>query len=163
MKKEPYIEAGRIVNTHGLRGEVKIECWLDSPEYLAGFPRLYVRGEDMALRAARVQKGFVIAALEGVEDINGAMALKNTTVYIHREDAGLPEGGYFLTDILGARVVTEDGKELGVLMDILERPASDIYVVDDGLHERLIPAVPEFVRSVDVEGGVITLRLIEGL
>ena len=167
MKKSQYIEAGQIVNTHGVRGEVKILSWLDSPEYLKSFATLYVRDGDhkrpVKVRAARVHKQFVIAALEGVADVNAAMALKNEVVFIDRDDAALPEGTFFFSDLFGAHVVSDAGGELGTLTDVLERPGSNIYVVNGGGREWLIPAVPEFIRSTDVENGVITVHLIEGL
>ena len=162
MEKAKYIEAGQIVNTHGVRGEVKIMSWLDSPEFLRSFHTLYLDGVPVEVLSARVQKNFVIAALEGITDINAAMTLKNKTVCIDRDDAALPEGTFFLADILGAKVVTEAGEELGVLTDVLERPGNNVYVVR-GETERLIPAVPEFILRTDVENGVITVRLIEGM
>lgn len=162
MKIQQFIEAGKIVNTHGVRGEVKISVWLDSPEYFCTFKTLYLDGEAMKLVSARPHKGFAIVKFDGVNDINDAMRLKNKTVHILRSDAKLPDGGYFLQEIMGARVVGEDGTEIGVLKDILETPASLIYVVS-GESEHLIPAVPEFVLSTDVDNGVVTVRLIEGM
>ena len=162
--KQPYIEAGRITNTHGIRGEVKIEVWLDSPAALASYPRVFVDGREIRLLAARPQNRFAVAELEGVADVNDAMKLKGKTVYIAREDAMLPPGGYFLQDLLEARVVREDGSEVGVLTEILERPASDVYVVKaPGGREILIPAVPAFIRGVDAEHGVVTVHLLEGM
>ena len=164
MELEKRIPAGRIVNTHGLRGEVKIESWLDSPDFLAGFHTLYLEEKPLRVRAARTyQNRFVIAALAGVEDVNAAMALKGRQVYIDRADAHLPEGAYFLADILGSRVETEQGELLGILEDILERPANDVYVVRGGGRERLIPAVPEFILRTDAAERRITVRLIEGM
>ena len=167
MKKLKYIEAGQIVNTHGVRGQVKIVSWLDSPEYLKSFATLYLgegkKKKTVKVRAARVHKGFVIAALEGVEDVNDAMALKNEVVFIDRDDAALPEGTFFFSDLFGARVVSDAGEELGTLEDVLERPGNRIYVVRSGKREWLIPAVPEFIVDTDVENGVITVHLIDGL
>ena len=162
MEHSRYIEAGRIVNTHGVRGEVKIEPWVDSPEFLKQFKALYVEGAEMRVVSARVHKRFVIAALEGVGDVNAAMALKNKTVYIDRKDAVLPKGTFFLADILGARVLTDTGEEIGTLSDVLDNPGQRIYVVK-GETEHLIPAVPEFIINTDVKGRVITVHLIEGL
>ena len=157
-----YLECGKIVNTHGIRGEVKIVPWADSPEFLCGLPALYIDGKAMALRSARVHKGNVIALLEGVEDVNAAMALKGRDVFIRRSDARLPKGAFFLQDIIGASVVDEQGREIGTLTDVMETPASHVYVVK-GETEHLIPAVPEFVMSTDVENGIITVHLIEGM
>ncbi len=162
MEKSEFLEAGQIVNTHGVRGEVKIVPWADSPEFLAGFKTLYINGCGRRVLSRKIYKGCLIAALEGVEDVNAAMALKNKTVCIRRSDAKLPKGSFFIADIMGARVVTEDGEEIGPLADVLEIPSGNVYVVK-GERERLIPAVPEFILKTDVDAGVITVRLIEGM
>lgn len=162
MEKPQYIQAGQIVNTHGVRGEVKIVPWTDSPEFLQKFKTLYLGNAPVKVLSSRVHKGFLIAALEGVGDVNAALALKNKTVYIDRTDARLPEGTFFLADILGAGVVTDAGKELGTLADVLDLPGQRVYVVKGG-QEHLIPAVPEFILNTDVENGVITVHLIEGM
>ena len=162
MEKSDLIEAGRIVNTHGIRGEVRIESWMDSPEALKRFHTLYIDGAPVRVLASRVHKGALIALLEGIADVNAAMALKNREVFIARADAKLPEGAFFLTDILGARVVTDAGEELGILRDVLDLPGNRVYVIQ-GEAEHLIPAVPEFILNTDVEAGVITVHLIEGL
>ncbi len=162
MEKAPFIEAGRITNTHGVAGEVKIEVWLDSPQLLRRCGRVFLDGAERKILSGKVQKSFLIAKLEGTEDVNAAMALKGKTVLIHREDARLPAGSYFLQDILGARVVDEQGREIGRLTEVLERPASNVYVVQ-GETEHLIPAVPAFILATDPAAGVITVRLIEGM
>ena len=162
--KQPFIEAGRITNTHGVRGEVKIEVWLDSPDDLKHYRRVYIDGQERRLLSARPQNHFAIAKLEDVDDVNAAMPLKGKTVYIAREDAPLPPGGYFLQDLLDARVVLGDGSPVGVLTEILERPANNVYVVTDPEgKEILIPAVPAFILSADAEEGVVTVRLLEGM
>ena len=162
--KQAYIEAGRIINTHGVRGEVKMEVWLDSPDDLLRYKRVFIDGKEKTLLSARLQNRFVLAAVEGVESINDAMPLKGKTVYIAREDALLPPGGYFLQDLIGARVIGEDRREIGVLTDILERPASNVYIVTDpNGREILIPEVPAFVLKADAEAGLITVRLLEGM
>ena len=163
MEKNAFIEAGRIVNTHGVQGEVKIEVWLDSLKFFKSFKRLYTAGgQELKVLSARTHKDFVIVKLAGVEDVNAAMALKNKVVSIRRSDAALPHGAFFLQDILGAKVVDQDGSEIGVLEDVMETPASNIYVVK-GETEHLIPAVPEFIKKTDAEAGVITVHLIEGM
>ena len=162
MDKTRFIEAGRIVNTHGVRGEVKIEVWLDSAEFLKSFKTLYVDEKPVKLCSGFVHKGCLIAVLEGVDDVNAAMALKNRTVYIDRKDAHLPRGAYFIQDIIGAEVIDEQGISLGKLADVMETPASNIYVVK-GETEHLIPAVPEFILKVDVKNGVIRVHTIEGM
>ena len=160
--KERFIEAGEIVNTHGVRGEVKIMPWTDTPEFLRDIKTLYIDGKAMRVLASRVHKGAVLATLEGVEDVNAAIRLKGRRVFIDRDDAALPEGRFFIQDIMGAEVVTEAGERVGTLAEVIDAPAGMIYVVR-GETEHLIPAVPEFILRTDADAGVITVRLIEGM
>ena len=152
----------KIVNTHGIRGEVKIQPWADSPEVLCALPDLYIDGRKVAIRSARVHKGNVIALLEGVEDVDQAMLLKNKVVCLDRGDLKLPEGTFFLADLMGLRVIDEAGVELGVLREVLSPSRQQVYVVQ-GEREILIPAVPEFILETNVPGGYIRVRLIEGM
>ena len=161
--KNQFLEAGQIVNTHGIRGEVKIVPWCDSPEFLLQFDTLYLDGRPVNVLEARVHKGNVLARLEGVEDVNAAMVLKGRTVFIDRTGVELPEGRHFIADLIGLNVVDADsGEALGVVADVLTPPAHEVYVVK-GEHEYLIPAVDEFVIETNVEGGYIRVRLIEGM
>lgn len=160
--RDAFLQAGEIVNTHGIRGEVKILPWTDSPEFLRQFRRLYIDEKPVGLLSSRVHKNCLIARLEGVEDVNAAMALKGKTVCFARADAKLPKGHFFLQDILGAQVCTEDGAPVGTLSDVLDLPGGRVYEVR-GETVHLIPAVPEFVLDTDLEQGRITVRLIEGM
>ena len=161
--KQRFLQAGQIVNTHGIQGEVKIVPWCDTPEFLCQFQTLYVDDKPIKVRSARVHKGNVLAMLEGVSDVNAAMLLKGKTVYIDRTGVVLPEGRHFLADLMGLEVIDADsGARLGVVADILTPPAHEVYVVR-GEHEYLIPAVDEFLVETNVEGGYIKVRLIEGM
>ena len=162
MDKTKYVEAGEVVNTHGVRGEIKILPWVDSPEFLQRFHTLYLDGAPRRLLRSRVHKGCLIAALEGVGDLNAAMALKGKRLWIAKADARLPEGSFFLADILGAQVVTEDGAPVGTLEDVLDLPGNRVYVVR-GESEHLIPAVPEFILKTDPVHALVTVRLIDGM
>ena len=160
--KEKFIEAGEIVNTHGVRGEVKIMPWTDTPEFLRSIKTLYVDGKAVRVTASRIHKGAILASLEGVDDVNAAMRFKGKHVYIDRGDAQLEPGRFFIQDIIGAEVVTESGESVGTLREVIDAPAGMIYVVR-GETEHLIPAVDEFILSTDADAGVITVRLIEGM
>lgn len=160
--KNSFLEAGKIVNTHGVRGEVKIVPWADSAEFLQTFETFFIDGNAVKLITGRVHKGCLIAKLSGVDDVNAAMALKNKVVSIDRGDIELPDGRFFIADIIGARVVSETGEELGCLREVLDLPAGNVYVVE-GKREIMIPAVEEFILSTDAENGLITVRLIEGM
>lgn len=159
---EKYLEAGKIINTHGIKGEVKIDPWADSPEFLTGFKSFYIDGSPVRVRSQRVHQRFVIAKLEGVDDMNAAEKLKNKVVYIDRDEASLSEGEYFISDLVGFNACDESGKELGKVTEILSRPGGDILVIS-GAREILVPLIPEFVIGRDMDAGRLTVRLIEGM
>ena len=162
--KHPFLEAGQIVTTHGIQGEVKIVPWCDSPEFLCGFDTLYIDGAPVKVRAARAHKGNVLARLEGVDDVNAAMRLKNKVVSIDRSGVELPDGRHFIADLMGLTVIDDDtGAELGVIADVLTPPAHEVYVVKGGEKSYMIPAVDAFLRGTSVEEGWVRVHLIEGM
>ena len=156
-----FLEAGKITNTHGVRGEVRITPWADSAAFLRRFSVFYIDGQPVRVASSRVHKSQLIAKLEGVDDVNAAMALKNRVICIDRADAKLPKGRFFVQDLLGLPVHSDDGADLGTLADVLELPQGNVYVVR-GAREILIPDVPEFILDIDAENG-LTVHLIEGM
>lgn len=160
--KQQYLEAGKITNTHGVRGEVRITPWADSAEFLRGFRTLYIDEAPVQVLHSRVHKNQLIAQLAGYDDVNAAMTLKNKVVCIDRADAKLPEGRFFLQDLMGMRVVSDAGEALGALADVLELPQGNVYVVR-GEREILIPDVPEFILNIDPARDEITVHLLEGM
>ena len=161
MAQNRFLEIGRIINTHGVRGEVKIEPWADSPAQLAALKTLWLDGEAKNAHS-REHGNFVITKLAGVDTVEAAMTLKNKVVFADREDMKLPEGVCFVQDLLGLPVLDEDGKQLGVLKDVLDYPAGRVFQVV-GEEEHLIPESGGFIRELDPEGGKIVVRLIEGM
>ena len=162
--KNQFLEAGEIVNTHGIQGEVKIVPWCDTPEFLCGFDTLYIDGAPVKVRAARAHKGNVLARLEGVDDVNAAMRLKGKRVSIDRTGVELPDGRHFIADLIGLTVLDDDtGEELGTIADGLTPPAHESYVVRGKGKEYLIPAVDAFLRGTNVEEGWVRVHLIEGM
>lgn len=163
---EQYLEAGKITNVHGVMGEVRVQPWADSPDFLCRFHTLYVDEAHWPIRVerARVHKNMVILKLEGVTDVPSAMAMRNATLYIDRNDAPLPEGSFFLADLYGLEVRdAQDGRVLGKLDDVLTLPANNVYVVRGGERELMIPAVPQFIAETNIEGGYLRVNLMEGL
>ena len=154
-----YLECGKIINTHGVRGDVKLESYCDSPEILRDLKRIYFK-EQNAFREVRVLhasvfKAFVLMSLEGIGDFDAAVLLKNKIVYAAREDLPIEEGSYFIVDLIGLPVIdNKDGKVYGKITDVINRGASDIYVVKTPSGERMMPVVEEFVKRVDIESGV---------
>ena len=157
---ERYLETGEIVNTHGVRGEVRIQPWADGPEFLLDFHTFYLNGKPYRVEQSRVHKSMVLCKLEGVDTVEAAAALRGTVVKIDREDANLPEGKVFVADLIGLPVYA-DGEQIGTLQEVLNYPASDVYVIR-GEHEYMIPVVPEFVEHAVPEDGIY-VRLIEGM
>lgn len=162
MEKKQYLEAGRIINTHGVRGEMKVETWTDEPAVLTGLDTVFLEGQPRRVESARVHKGFALLKLEGIDSVEAAMALKGKILFADRDSIPIAEGAFFLQDAIGRPVVEEDGTELGILADILDYPAGRIYVVK-GKTEHLIPEQGGFIRSFDPETGKLTVRLIEGM
>ena len=163
MQKK-YLEAGQIVNTHGIRGEVKIVPWCDTPEFLCDFDVLYLDGKAVQVESARAHKGNVIVKLAGISDVNAAMCLKNKVVSIDRSNVELPEGRHFIADLIGLEVCdAASGAVLGVIDDVLSLPANEVYLVKGGGKEYMIPAVDEFLAETNIEGGYVRVRLIEGM
>ena len=164
--KQEFLEAGKITNTHGIMGEVRVEPWADSPDFLCGFETLYVGKTHWPIRVerARVHKNMAILKFEGITDMNSALAIKSQVLYVARADVVLPEGRFFLADLEGLEVREADtGRVLGRIAEVLTPPAGNVYVVRGGERELMIPAVPEFVLETNVDGGYITVRLIEGM
>lgn len=167
MERDPYIECGKIINTHGVRGGIKLESWCNTPEELAKLKKLYLleNGEYLCkkVKRASVFKQFVIMELDSVTDIDAALLLKNKVVYAARKDFKLGKGEYFICDLVGLDVIDADsGRVYGKLKETINRGASDIYVVNTPSGERMIPAVDEFIDRVDIDNGIY-VRVIPGM
>ena len=165
--KHRFLECGKIINTHGFRGAVKLESWCDTPEVLAGLSCYYLQGAGemlpLRVRHASVFREFVIAELEGVADEEAANRLRGKIVYAAREDLPLPEGGYFLADVIGLPVKHADtGDLLGKVIRVDTRGKNNLFVIETPQGEALLPDVPQFVIRVDAEDAVL-VRPIPGL
>ena len=167
MIKNEYIECGKIINTHGCQGGLKLESWCNSAADMAALRRVFLaeggKYIEKKVKRASVFKQFVIAELEGVDDMDAAIALKGRTVYAKRADFKLAEGEYFISDLVGLSVIDADsGRVYGTLKETINRGASDIYVVKTETAEVMIPAVAEFIDRIDLESGIY-IRPISGM
>jgi len=165
--KSLYLECGKIVNTHGVKGEVKVEPWCDSPSVFAKLPKVYLKkGNDFEchkLVRASVFKQLVVTGLEGIDDVDKAALLKGQTLYAAREDFHLKAGAYFIADLIGLPLIdAQSGAQYGTLREVINRGASDIYVIDTPDGERMMPAVAEFVIKIDIDKAIY-VRPIEGM
>ncbi len=167
MKKTSFLQCGEIINTHGVKGTVKARSDCDSPEVLASLESVYTSEEGdgrMDILSASVQKGFVLLTLDGVNDIDAAIALKGTVIYASRDELSeyMEEGDRFIADLIGLPIVHSDtDKKLGVLKNVINRGASDIYVIDTDSGEKMMPAVAEFVTEITDDA--IFVRPIPGM
>lgn len=163
-----YIDTGKIVNTHGLRGDVKLEAWTDDPEMLCQVKTLYLDAQGaqpLNIQKARMQKGMVLLKFEGIDTVDQATTLRNKIVYIHRDDIPMEEGEYLIQDLVGCRVIdADDGHEYGELKDVTFNGASDIYHIQfPNGSIQLCPAIDEVLVSTDVEAREIRIRPLAGL
>lgn len=161
-----YLEAGQIVNTHGLSGEVRVLPWCDTADFLTQFEGFYF-GEGTQYKKAQVLstgKGSAVMKIDGVNDIDSAKKLIRGLFYIDREWVKLPEGAFFEQDLIGLSVEDVDsGRVYGVLREVANTGANDIYNVVDGANEVWIPAIEQVIKSVDVSGGKMLIKPLKGL
>ena len=157
--KLKFVEAGEIVTTHGVRGEVKVLPWLDSPEDLCDFERCRISGVEYNIENCRIQKSCNLVKLEGIDTMEDAQKMRGKVIELYRED--IDDEVIFAAELIGVEVFAE-GEKIGVVKDVLDYPGNKVYVVK-GAHEYMIPAVSAFVLSTDMEKNEMQVRLIEGM
>ena len=157
--KLQFVEAGEIVTTHGVKGEVKVMPWLDSPEDLCDFDRCRIDGKDYTIESCRVQKTCNLVKLSGIDTMEAAQAMRGKQIELYRED--IDDEVIFAAELIGVEVYC-DGKMIGKIRDVLDYPGNSVYIVK-GEYEYMIPAVKEFILSTDVEKNEMQVRIIEGM
>ena len=157
--KLQFVEAGEIVTTHGIKGEVKIMCWLDDPEMLCDFDRCQIDGKEFEIEQCRVQKTCNLVKLSGIEDMDAAQAMRGKKIMLYRED--IDEEVIFAAELIGVEVFAE-GEKIGKIKEVLDYPGNSVYVVK-GEHEYMIPAVKAFILDTDMEANTMQVKLIEGM
>ena len=162
---EKDLEIGQIVNTHGLRGDLKVMPWCDDPTVFDELAYVIIDETEYNIEKSRMQKNMVLLKLEGIDNINEAEKYRNKILTVPREEMGdLPEGTYYICDLLGCSVETVSGRKLGKIVDIIKTGSNDVYVVeDDGKKQVLIPVIDEVVKSVDIEERMIVIEPLKGL
>lgn len=162
-----FLETGRITGTHGLKGEVRVQPWADSPEFLAEFDELYLDkgARKIEISSSRVHKSMLIMKIKGIDSIEQADGLRNKILYMNRDDVELDDDTYFIQDLIGLDVIDDDtGEKLGVLDDVSETGSNDVYHVKTGDGKIfLIPAIPDVIREVSLEDGIVRVFKMKGL
>lgn len=169
MQKQ-YLEVGRIVGTHGIRGEMRVECWANSPDFLKKFKKLYLdEGKTEIAVSCRPHKNIALMTVKGVGSIEEADTLRGKVLYIDRDDVTLEEGEHFVQDIIGLKVTDADnGTVYGVVSDVLKTGSNDVYEMkaDEGrLGGKLyyIPVIPDIIDRFDFDEGAVYIHPMKGL
>ncbi len=167
VKESQYLECGRIVNTHGVRGGLKLESWCDTPDDLASLKKVFFKAngefECRKVKRASIFKQFVLMEIDGIDSIEKAELLKGTVIFADRDDISIDEDAFFIADLIGLDVIDiATGEKLGTLSDVLNLGASDLYEIKTPSGKKLIPAVPEFIKEIDLDKGIF-VALIEGM
>ncbi len=163
------LEVGRIVNTHGLRGEVKVVPWTDNADDLEAVATVYVHlaGEEKSLTVQniRYQKNNLIVKFAEINSIEEAERYKGAVISAERDELGeLPEGVYYIADLIGLRVEDEAGRYIGTIKDVFNTGANDIYEIErEGKKPLLLPVIEETVLEVNIAGGFVRVHILEGL
>ena len=175
---EQFLRIGVITSPHGLKGEVKVYPTTDSAERFRQVRRVILKTPketiETEITGARFFKNLAIVKFAAFNDVEQVQNLHNTEVFIYREDGQkLEEGEYYIADLIGCEVITVEGKALGRIKDVLQTGANDVYIVDttaggdtslgDKTGELLLPVIPDCIKNVDIEKGVITVFLMPGL
>ena len=169
MGQKRYLEIGKITNVHGLAGEVKVYPWCDDAAFLCSFDVLYTdkNGKHaVGIERARIQQNMVIMKLAGTNTRDQAEKLRNTILYMDRDDVELDEGCYFIQDLIGLEVHDADSDKVwGTIRDVMQTGANDVYCIwnDAEQREYLVPAIPDVVLETNIEAGTMTIRPLEGL
>jgi 16S rRNA processing protein RimM len=157
--KLQFVEAGEIVTTHGVKGEVKVLCWLDDPEMLCEFDRCRIAGKDYTIEQCRVQKTCNLVKLSGVDTMEAAQMMRGKVIELYRED--ISDEVIFADELKGVEVYA-NGEKIGIIKDVLDYPGNSVYVVK-GEYEYMIPAVKQFILSTDVDANRMEVMLIQGM
>lgn len=165
MKKD-FLEIGKIVGTHGVRGMIRIQPWSDNGDFLTKFKNFYLENGKTKIEMDKITPhgNVVISAIKGVNTIEDAEKLRNQILYIKRSDAKLPEGRYFVSEIIGSKVIdAETDEQIGTLTDVSQTGANDVWHIKKGEKEYLVPAIPDVVIDVDIDNDVVKIKPLKGI
>ena len=165
---EGLLEVGQIVNSYGIKGFLKVVPLVDNNNQYKNFKKLYIQEnkkiKELKIQEIKFSKNLILVKVEGIENIEEALKLKNFYLYAKREDIKLEEGAHFIVDLIGLKVYTEEGEFLGILKEVLQPGANDVYIIENDKREQLLlPVIPDVVKNIDIENKKIVIRLLDGL
>lgn len=162
-----YLEIGKITSTHGIKGEMRVQPWCDSPEYMKKFKTLYLdkKGDKPLKVSSRSNGNMVILKVQGIDTVEEAAKYRDKVLFMKRSDAKLPEGTWFIQELIDCTVIDADNEEktYGVISDVSQTGANDVWHIKQGDKEYLIPAIPSVVISTDVVQGIVKIRPLKGI
>ena len=165
---EGLLEVGQIVNTYGIKGFVKVVPLVDNNNQFKSFKTLYIQNkngiQELFIEEVKFSKNLVLLKFKGIETIEQAEELRNYYLQAKRSDIKLEKGAYFIVDLIGLEVYTENGELLGILKEVLQPGANDVYVVENEAKQQiLLPVIPDVIKNIDIEGRKVIVKLMEGL
>lgn len=165
---ESLLEVGQIVNTYGIKGFVKVVPLVDNNNQFKSFKTLYIQNKngikELFIEEVKFSKNLVLLKFKGIETIEQAEELRNYYLQAKRSDIKLEKGAYFIVDLIGIEVYTENGELLGILKEVLQPGANDVYVVENETKQQiLLPVIPDVIKNIDIEGKKVIVKLMEGL
>ena len=165
---ESLLEVGQIVNTYGIKGFVKVVPLVDNNNQFKNFKKLYIQDKkslnEFHIEEVKFSKNLVLLKFKDIDTIEQAEELRNVYLQAKRSDIKLEKGAYFIVDLIGLEVYTEEGNLLGILKEVLQPGANDVYVVENEEKKQiLLPVIPDVVKKVDIDGKKVVVKLLEGL
>ncbi|MDD6213229.1 MAG: ribosome maturation factor RimM [Clostridiales bacterium] len=165
---EDFFQVGIYANTHGVRGEIKVFPTTDDPKRFRRLKQVIMRTEKeefvLEIQSVRFAKQMVLLKFKGIDNINDIERYKGSGLFVPRKDAvPLKKDEYFVADLIGLTVYTDEGEELGTLSEVIQTGANDVYVVQTDEKELLLPAIAQCVQSVSLEEGKMIVHMMEGL
>ncbi len=159
------IEFGKIVNTHGLKGEVKVYSYTDNEKKILKLKKVYIRGREYKVESMKLQKQMFLMKLQGIDDIDQTKSIMNEMCFreVEKNESNDDEG-YFIKDLVGIEVIDESGNTIGTLKEVFRTGANDVYeVVDKNNKSIYLPAIKKVIKSIDISSRKMTVELMEGL
>ena len=165
---ESLLEVGQIVNTYGIKGFVKVNPLVDNNNQFKSFKTLYIQEKksfkELHIEEVKFSKNLVLLKFKDIDTIEQAEELRNVYLQAKRSDIKLEKGAYFIVDLIGLEVYTEEGNLLGILKEVLQPGANDVYIVENEEKKQiLLPVIPDVIKKVDIDGKKVVVKLLEGL
>lgn len=166
--KQEYIECGKFVGTHGVRGTLRVQPWCDTPDFLCQFKKLYIKNnnkfEILKVKTSKPHANVVLMDIDGITSIELAETLRNKVIFVSRNDFKLEDGAYLICDLMGCTVYDyNDNRTLGKITDVFKTGANDVWQIENNGKDYLIPVIADVVKVVDTDNAKIIISPLPGI